>query len=280
MSFRSPLYFLLACLVLLAVPAWAQEEDEGKDHPRIPRMPGYYITGAIETDFDAFEFEVSDADVKRVEGRSWRIDYRLKEGARLPSPLEVVRNYQNQVKARGGRSVHQNVDSTGGAVTMVMPGEGGGEVWVGLLITNSGEMYTLSIIETAEMKQKLEFSASQMAEQLASSGRVALRGILFDTGKATIKPESESLLDEVAKLLKDDASLQLTIEGHTDNVGQKPANLELSKRRAAAVKAALVARGIAEERLTTQGFGDAKPVADNATEEGRAKNRRVELVKK
>lgn len=279
MSHRSPLYFLLM-LLLLAVPARAQEDEAGKDHPRIPRMPGYYIVNASETDFDAFEFDLGDASTKRVEGRSWQIDYQIKEGARSPSPLEIFRNYQNQVKARGGRVLFQEVDSSGGTATLMMPGEGGGEVWIAIRIASHAELYTLNIIETAEMKQKLEFSASQMAEQLAGTGRVALRGILFDTGKATIKPESEPLLDEVATLLKDDASLELTIEGHTDNVGQKPANLELSKRRAAAVKAALVARGIVDARLATQGYGDTKPVADNSTEDGRAKNRRVELVKK
>lgn len=279
MSHRSGAFWLIVCLVFLAWPAAAQE-DEGKDHPRIPRMPGYYISTSLETDFDSFEFYLSDHDTRRVEGRSWRIDYRLKDDAKVASPLEIARNYLNQVKSRGGRSVYQQVDSGGGTATMMMPGQGGGEVWVGLQIGNSGDAYTLSVVETAEMQQKVEFSASQMAEQLASAGRVALHGILFDSAKATIKPESQGLLDEVAKLWKENSSLQLIIEGHTDNVGQKAANLELSKRRAAAVQAALVSRGIAAERLTTQGYGDTKPVADNATEEGRAKNRRVELVKK
>ena len=280
MSLRSGAFLLVLCFALLAWPAAAQEEDEGKDHPRIPRITGYYISSSTETDFDAFEFNVGEAGTKSVEGRAWRIDYRLKEGVKLISPLEIARNYLNQVRAKGGKSLHQSLDSNGGEATMVMPGQDGGEVWIGLSIANSGAAYALSVIETAAMKQRIEFSASQMAEQLANSGRVALRGILFDTGKATIKPESAELLDEVAKLLKEDVSLQLLIEGHTDNVGQKATNLELSKRRAAAVQAALVSRGIAAERLMTQGFGDTKPVADNAAEEGRAKNRRVELVKK
>jgi len=279
MSCLSRIFFVALCLAVLAGAAAAQE-DEGKDHPRIGRMPGYYVSGAVTTDFDAFEFDVSDENTKRVEGRSWKIDYWVKDDAKAASPLEIARNYLNQAKARGGRSVYQRVDSGGGTATLVMPGEGGGEVWIGLQIGNGGQAYSLTIIETAEMKQKLEFSAEQMAEQLASAGHLALYGILFDTGQATIKPESNALLDEVAKLVKEDPKLQLVVEGHTDNVGQKAANLELSKRRAAAVQAALVARGVAGERLTTQGYGDSKPIADNATEEGRAKNRRVELVKK
>lgn len=279
MLHRRGAVFLLALILLIPLSVAAQE-DEGKDHPRIPRMPGYFISNANETDFDGYDFELGGDKTQRVEGRYWRIDYALKDDARRASPLEIVRNYENQARARGGRCVHQAVDPTGGSATIVMPGQGGGEVWIAIQIANSGHYYSLTIVETAAMAQKLEFTSDQMAEELARSGRVALRGILFDTGKATIKPESEPLLDEVAKLMKQDPGLNLIIEGHTDNVGQKAANLELSRRRAAAVQSALLARGVEAGRLSTTGYGDSKPVADNATEEGRARNRRVELVKK
>jgi len=131
------------------------------------------------------------------------------------------------------------------------------------------------------MRQDIEFTAGQLSQMLKEQGAVVLRGILFDTGKATIKSESEGILKEVAQALSDDEELNIEIQGHTDNVGSKPANLKLSQDRAAAVKTYLVGKhGIAAARLTTQGFGDTKPVADNATEEGRAQNRRVELVRK
>src|SRR6185295_3597345 len=110
-------------------------------------------------------------------------------------------------------------------------------------------------------------------------GRVAVYGIQFDTGKATIKAESEAVLNEIDKLLLARADLKLNIEGHTDNVGAKAANLTLSGQRATAVQAWLGAHGIEAARLTVRGFGDSKPVADNSSDEGRAKNRRVELVK-
>ena len=91
--------------------------------------------------------------------------------------------------------------------------------------------------------------------------------------------DSAKALGEVAKLLKENADLKLRVEGHTDNVGKSKDNLELSKKRAAAVKDWLSENGVEASRLATEGFGDKKPVADNSTEEGRAKNRRVELVK-
>ncbi|MFL5318093.1 MAG: OmpA family protein, partial [Myxococcaceae bacterium] len=154
-----------------------------------------------------------------------------------------------------------------------------GERWMALEINNSGEAYTETIIDTAAMEQKIELSADEMADQLNKNGFIALYGILFDTGKDTIKPESEPLLNEIVKLLSGHPELKISVEGHTDNVGDKKANMTLSQKRAESVKKWLAGKGVDGKRLSTKGFGDTKPVADNRTEEGKAKNRRVELVK-
>jgi len=117
-------------------------------------------------------------------------------------------------------------------------------------------------------------------DALAANGRWATQGILFATGKAELQPESRPVLKEIAATLKEHEELKILIEGHTDNVGQAASNLSLSEARAAAVKAALVADfGIDGSRITTQGLGDTKPAVPNATPEGRAQNRRVEIVK-
>ncbi len=115
---------------------------------------------------------------------------------------------------------------------------------------------------------------------LEAEGRVAINDIHFATGKAEILPESYKSIEKIEKLLKSHPNLKLLIEGHTDNVGDFDANMKLSKDRAAAVKSYLVdKKGIAADRLETMGQGESRPVADNDTEEGRAKNRRVEIVK-
>jgi len=115
---------------------------------------------------------------------------------------------------------------------------------------------------------------------LANKGRWATQGILFATGRAELQPESRPVLKEIAATLKDHADLKILIEGHTDNVGAPASNLTLSDARAAAVKAALVADfAIPADRISTKGFGDTKPAVPNATAEGRAQNRRVEVVK-
>ncbi|HMS26010.1 MAG TPA: OmpA family protein [Burkholderiaceae bacterium] len=143
-----------------------------------------------------------------------------------------------------------------------------------------GVYAALDIVDVAAMKQNMiTVSASEMSKAMTSTGRVALYGILFDTGKAELKPESKPALEEIAKLLKAENNLKLRVVGHTDNQGGLDSNISLSKRRAESVNAALASQyGIASSRLSAFGVADLAPVATNATEEGRAKNRRVELV--
>lgn len=270
----------LALALLACASAWAQEDDPSvKDHPAIPRFPGMVIASGARQDFGAHEFELGGGKTQRVEGRFWRIDYAVKEGAKTPGSLEVARNYGNAFKKRGGTVLLEQVDSSGGQAVMRMP-SGGGNLWLDIAINNAGELITFTIVAEGAMEQKVELSADEMGKALAASGRIALYGILFDTGRDAIKPESEKVLSEIARMLAGNAALKLRIEGHTDNVGKPADNLALSKRRAEAVKRWLVGKGVADARLEAAGLGDTKPVAPNSAEEGRAKNRRVELARK
>jgi outer membrane protein OmpA-like peptidoglycan-associated protein len=137
-----------------------------------------------------------------------------------------------------------------------------------------GQEVYITSIRVAESETDVLYDA------LANKGRWATQGILFATGKAELQPESRPVLKEIAATLKEHPELKILIEGHTDNVGVPASNLTLSDARAAAVKAALVADfGIDGARVTTKGLGDTKPAMPNATAEGRAQNRRVEIVK-
>jgi OmpA-OmpF porin, OOP family len=120
----------------------------------------------------------------------------------------------------------------------------------------------------------------EVKKGLQASGRAVLHGILFDLDSATLRPESRPVLDEVVHLLAAEPAWKLTVEGHTDSTGAAAHNQALSEQRAASVKAYLVSQGVDAARLTTAGFGSSREVADNATELGRAQNRRVELVKR
>ncbi len=139
----------------------------------------------------------------------------------------------------------------------------------------------IEIIEDTEFEPTLEFvDASTMQTEIAASGHVALYGIQFDHDRATFKPESQSTIDEIAKVLMADTGMKLYIVGHTDDVGALEYNNDLSKRRAASVVEALVAAGVAASRLTPIGIGPVAPIGSNESEAGRALNRRVELVKR
>lgn len=146
----------------------------------------------------------------------------------------------------------------------------------------NGGVY-LEIVEAEAMetgKVSASLSAEEMAKGLAAEGKVALYGIYFDTDKADIKPESKPALAEMAKLLKSDPKLSVYIVGHTDNVGTLARNTELSQKRAEAVAAALAGEHkIDAKRLLARGVASLAPVAANDQETGRAKNRRVELVR-
>ncbi|MDB4911043.1 MAG: putative periplasmic protein, partial [Gemmatimonadetes bacterium] len=122
-------------------------------------------------------------------------------------------------------------------------------------------------------------TAKNMESALAARKPVDVYGIYFAYNSAEIRPQSDSTLDAIAAIMKRDPTWKLTVTGHTDNVGGDASNLVLSRRRSASVKAALVSRGISTDRLATGGSGSASPKATNATLQGRAQNRRVELTR-
>lgn len=269
---------MVALFGLCSVSAYAQDDADGaKDHPAIPRMPGYYINNYEDHDFDGYDFLIGD-DTQRVEGRFWSIQYVIKEGVKPASPLAISRNYRNAFVAKGGRQRYVSDDAWDTVVTMTVNGT---ETWMAVHVANSGEVYDLRIVEKSGMAQDIALDATAIAKALEDTGVVALHNVLFDTGRATLKTESTDALKPIIEVLQADPTLRLEIQGHTDNTGTAAGNKTLSQQRADAVRDYLVTKGgIAATRLTAIGLGGTKPVADNGTEDGRAQNRRVELHKK
>ncbi len=287
---RNGLPAAMAMLIALApLHGFAQEEEtdvEGsKDHPAVKRYPGSIITSFEQKEFEVFAFPMGKGTVEKAEGKLHLAKYRFPKGQ---SCTQVLRNYENALRASGFQihTANEQPDMIGDVlgdrwVTGIKAGKGGGKVYVtqGCVEWTPVEG-TLAVVETQAMAQKVEITADFLAQEIEKSGRVAVRDILFATGKADINPESAKTLAEIGALLQNRPEWRLRIEGHTDNVGGSKSNLELSKKRAASVKQWLVSKhGADASRLETAGFGDTKPVADNKTDEGRAQNRRVELVR-
>jgi OOP family OmpA-OmpF porin len=249
-----------------AVTAKAQDAKGCQDHPLFTRMPNFVISLCKFNDFDFFEFDVTREgrlEKVRVEGRKTVIDYRFKAGADRPGALQIIQNYASAIKAIGGTVLRQQT----------------GETWAKVAAGQIGSNYELTIVEKAAMAQEVTASADSMTRAIIETGRVAVYGIYFDFNKSELKPESKPTLEEISKLLGQNPQLKLHVVGHTDNVGEFGYNMTLSQARAeAVVKTLLTEYKISAGRLKPSGVGPLCPVAANSTDEGRAKNRRVELV--
>jgi OmpA-OmpF porin, OOP family len=279
----SRILILLLAFASFASPALGQPKKLAdrpgfKDPTLFTRMPNFYLIytdSVVEKPFDGYQFPVAKG-TQRVEGHYWFYKYRFDETAGpIPSGLQIVRNYQAAATRIGGKVMDTIAD---GHMTTVMIAREGKEIWAHIVPMYGGKEYHMAIVERQAMQQDVTANADALKDGLAQNGHVEVSGIYFDFNKADLKLESKPALDELAKLLKANPSLRVWVVGHTDNVGSVESNLALSKARAAAVVTALSAAGIAPGRLAPFGNGPYAPVAANTTDEGRAKNRRVELV--
>jgi len=266
----------LAASLGLAATAFAEPDRKGCTDPALfpVRMPGYYIVDCKSAEFDAYEFKLPNARKQRQEGKYTFVTYQIERGKQEPGAVAVVRNYEEALKKIGG-TVANTVPNWWVNGSVVLDGK---EVWAEAERGN-GKIW-IRTIEKVAMKQYVVADATALSNDIRAKGHVAVYDIHFDTGKAIVKPESKPALDEVAKLLKGDPGLKLWVVGHTDSVGTVEDNMRLAQARGEAVAAELVkSYGIAAGRLKGYGVGPLAPVAGNDDEAGRAKNRRVDLVK-
>jgi outer membrane protein OmpA-like peptidoglycan-associated protein len=265
---------LIAALAASACAAQTQHDQAGcKDSPLIQRFPGSFITQCNQKAFDGYDFTVTvdkQSKTKRVEGNFFQLNYNWPRDT--ASKSQVVRNLNNALRTAGYTFDYDSGDY--GDFTVHL-----GKTWI-MEEVSGGGWYRQTIVVEKAMTQEVVANAAALSNGLTTSGHAVVNGILFDTGKAEVKPESAPALEEVVKLLKQDAKLKLYVVGHTDNVGALAANLDLSKRRAASVVQMLTTKyGVAADRLVPYGDGPTAPLVSNDSEDGRALNRRVELVK-
>jgi outer membrane protein OmpA-like peptidoglycan-associated protein len=325
------------------------DKPGSKDHPLLRRYQGSFIVAYERQSFTDFVLPLSRLEPvpgkkdnhnndyfepkqkKPLEGTYTRLVYLLPADR---SPLEVLRNYQQEITSAGGKILFECKDAECGGSASRSSSGGGGDMSLSMFLfpeekikdaafsngscamtegisdqrylsaeivakaahvsvlayTLLDDLYckafngrTIAVVDIVEGKAReqnmVTVTSAEMAKEISSNGRVSLYGIYFDFNKADLKAESDPAVAEIAKLLKTNTALKLLVVGHTDRVGTLPFNMDLSQRRAAAVVNALVTKyQIPASRLTPVGVAFASPVASNASEDGRAKNRRVELV--
>ena len=272
--------------IFFSALTFAQDAEGCKDHALFTRLSNFII-GECQENFNALDFQTGASGKKQnIEGNITTIRYvfNTESGAKRMSPLQIIRNYESAITSKGGKKIYSGVDDIdggemGGTFSM---SNGDKEYWVTVRrmyeanVAGEVDAFSLIVLEKEAMKQEVE--AKQMFDAINKNGSVALY-INFETGKSTIKSESQSIVDQIVQMLKANPSLKISVEGHTDNVGTMAANQTLSDNRAKAVMNALITQGIDKARLSSKGWGQTKPLSDNSSEEGKAKNRRVEIVK-
>ena len=292
-----------------------RDVEGSRDHPLLSRFPGAVIRAYDHKEFDSFNLPLGRAtgnnafaDTRTIEGKTTWIAYQIPLER---SSLEVFRSYQNALSEAdfdilwqceterecGNWFSHAYIYNL---EPLVFSGEvvdekterylaahragPAGEQWVALFVYPSYlkdfNIARLRIVETEPMEEGLvTVDAATMAREIDESGHVALYGIHFATNSSTIEPASEATLAEIGRFLANDPDLEVFVVGHTDNTGGFDHNMRLSQERAQAVVEALTSRhGVDAGRLQPVGVGPVAPVASNQTEDGRAKNRRVEIV--
>ncbi len=289
-----------AGLVVLEEVPFSPTAQWSDSFPHLGLPAGYSDRNKpIQRDFDRFPFWTGD-HFEQVEGKVWAADFDKDDHAY--SMHEVRRNLAammatvNATKVFEGRIPKQQAESVPESVRSAYSGSAGynwddfdlvvyradlpdgRQIWVHARLEYLSAGWVVAERKGFEQTAAL-LPASALKQQLDAQGHVAIQ-VNFASDKAQILPDSQPQLDQVLALLKQDPALQLSVEGHTDNSGSAAHNQQLSDARAASVVASLAAAGIAPARLQARGWGQDKPVADNGSDAGRARNRRVELVKR
>lgn len=299
----------LVNVVCLTISVFTQDVGGSKDHPVISRYPGSYIYYYDVKDFDEMyvllgpvksssDESIKKAKKEKLEGKITKIQY---QAPKEKSTFEIFKNYEEAIKkenfyimysARGSEiagirkffySYFWNIYATKDDVDnffylLAKNREKTVTLSICVLPSFDGPKVFLAVVESKKLETGL-ITAKDIYEKIKSEGHVAIYGIYFDFNKSEIKPDSEPVLKEIARFLESNPQVNLYIVGHTDNIGSFEYNMELSKKRAEAVVRELTGKyGISKDRLKPYGVGPLAPVATNKTEEGRAKNRRVELV--
>lgn len=272
----------LAAFLFFVCVANAQKEsiEKCKDLPMFERMENFDIERCREN-LEAYEFMINDNDFHTIEGKVTEIIYSFngENGARKPNISQVIKHYENATENFTGIRVYPNSSDYGSqtAATFYYIKDSI-ECWLGIYDLDNDPVSEYKFVLLTRKSTQDEVTSKQIYDAIDSGNSIPLY-INFQSWHAGIKTESLVVVEELCKMLMSNPSLKIIIEGHTDSEGDKIVNQILSDRRAMSVKHALMVKGIALDRMKVVGYGETRPIGDNSTEEGKAKNRRVEIKK-
>ena len=280
----------ILALSLLCMLQIAYAKSTFSEHPLAPTMRGFEISGSDSKEFDNYKdtgFKclpvtslngkcdltqgIDQNGVFYAEGKTTKIYHNPLKGNSDISGFQIFKNFENYFKQIQAKRIDAGENYIN---SIFLLDKNNLKTWF-VLYAGSND-YNLKIIEAKTMEQVI--FAKQLAEDISKQGYVTLN-VNFDNNKSIINGKDKPTLNEVVTLLKNDPTLKLSVDGYTDNVGNAAANKTLSQQRSESIVKYLTSNGVAANRLVAKGFGSESPVADNRCEEGKAKNRRVELVK-
>jgi outer membrane protein OmpA-like peptidoglycan-associated protein len=255
------------------VPKLAPDQAGCVDSKFFPKLLACRIDNCEKKDADHRDVSVGEDDKGEaistsIEGNSRAVMYECREGT---TPASVIEQAASALKAAGFEIPYRFAEAEASLTARK------DDFWI--TVDAASRYYTLTEISSVAPDFDSVTDAASIEDMMGRYGHVPLYSIQFLPGRADLTPESDAILEEVVALLNDHPTWYMRVEGHTDNTGSKMGNLTLSFKRASAVVTWLTAKGIKRGRLDPQGIGDVRPVGDNATEAGRNKNRRIELVK-
>jgi len=274
--------FISIFLIMSSLTVFTFQDDKKIEHSVIKPMPGASLIERSSKHESYFTLRLVAKEggkkvTKEVSGEYWRLRYEMLDSSgekiRSISRGEIIGNYISAALEKGGTEHSKGSNF----LVFSVPRKDGGQTWAKLIVSSSD--YTLEIIDEKPLVPVLSFGAEELKKVLDSEGRIAVYGINFAVDSDRLQLGAEKVLAEFVKLMTLYRDLKIEIQGHTDNTGVAQHNLDLSSRRAETVKKIMVLYGIESSRLVSKGYGMTKPIESNDTEEGRAKNRRVELVK-
>ncbi|MGY6520888.1 MAG: OmpA family protein [Mongoliitalea sp.] len=270
--------FLFTAIFVVMVAQQTFPQSPCNPHPLFNMLPNHSISGCEEKEFDKLKLDYTDRDGTWIQYE--KAGYFLKtyytfdgEWEKRPSNAMIFQNYIQAVASKGGSVIHESK-----SVIFLTLKSGGDTWWIQVQSDQSGT-FSVSTVKEEAMNQYIVLSAEDIAKEMKANGKATFYGVYFDTDKSEIKPESKETLEQIAKYLNENPQVNVFIVGHTDNTGTYDHNQKLSEKRAEAVVDYLINNyQIATSRLKGYGVSSLSPITTNTSEEGKSKNRRVEMV--